>query len=78
MDQFIGDPKFVNKGIGTEIIRQFVHGLLENPSVKEIITDPDPKNRRAIRAYEKVGFMPIGPIKTPGGDALLMKLGRHK
>lgn len=76
IDQFIGDPAMINRGYGTAIIRQFVENLFQNPSVKEIITDPDPKNHRAIRAYEKVGFLRSGEIKTPGGDALLLCLGR--
>jgi RimJ/RimL family protein N-acetyltransferase len=76
VDQFIGEPNFVNKGLGTKIIHQFVAKLFESPNVIEIITDPDPKNGRAIRAYEKVGFKKVGPIVTPGGDAILMKIIR--
>lgn len=76
VDQFIGDPNFINKGFGTMLISQFVGQLFENQAVREIITDPDPRNTRAIRVYEKVGFVRVGEIKTPGGDALLMRLVR--
>jgi aminoglycoside 6'-N-acetyltransferase len=37
-----------------------------------IVTDPDPANTRAIRAYEKAGFEKAGMVDTPDGPALLM------
>lgn len=76
MDQFIGRPDLINKGIGTRVIRFFTEVLFTNPDVLEIIADPSPKNERAIRAYEKAGFKHMGPVTTPGGEALLMKLIR--
>ena len=36
------------------------------------MTDPDPDNARAIRAYEKAGFSKDRLIDTPDGVALLM------
>lgn len=72
IDQFIGEPSLIGRGLGTQIIEKFVNELFQLPSVTKIITDPEPKNMRAIRAYEKAGFKPAGEIKTPGGDALLM------
>lgn len=74
IDQFIGDPTLIGKSFGTEIIKTFVSDLFAQENVREIITDPEPKNKRAIRAYEKVGFEAAGEIKTPGGDALLMRM----
>lgn len=78
IDQYIGEHEFVNMGLGTKMIHQFVARLFENPNVIEIITDPDPKNSRAIRVYEKVGFKKVGPISTPGGDAMLMVVSRDE
>ncbi len=37
-----------------------------------IVTDPDPANKRAIRAYEKAGFASDRLVDTPEGVALLM------
>ena len=37
-----------------------------------VITDPDPANARAIRAYEKAGFRQRPHVDTPDGPALLM------
>jgi hypothetical protein len=36
------------------------------------VTDPNPRNARAIRAYAKAGFHPIGQRRTLSGEALLM------
>lgn len=47
--------------------------LSKNPDVKEVIVDPAPTNIRAIRAYEKAGFISSGVIDTPDGPAVLMK-----
>lgn len=77
IDQFIGDPDMVGKGLGTEIIKRFVENIFLLSKVSQIITDPEPKNKRAIRAYEKAGFHTVGEIKTPGGDALLMRIARR-
>lgn len=74
IDQFIGVPAFVGKGHGTRFIRTYVESLFQNPKVTEVIVDPDPRNARAIRAYEKVGFTKVGPVKTPDGEALLMRI----
>ena len=40
--------------------------------VPRIVIDPRPDNPRAIRAYEKAGFVPQHEIVTPDGPALLM------
>jgi aminoglycoside 6'-N-acetyltransferase len=37
-----------------------------------MVTDPDPRNARALRAYEKAGFVRDRVVETPDGPALLM------
>jgi RimJ/RimL family protein N-acetyltransferase len=73
IDQFIGDPKFIGRGLGTKAIRKFAQMILASTAAQEIITDPDPFNERAINTYKKCGFEPVGEITTPGGEALLMR-----
>jgi aminoglycoside 6'-N-acetyltransferase-1b len=72
IDQFLADADNLGKGIGTEIITQFVERLFQDPRVTKIQTDPAPANLRAIRCYEKVGFKKVGIVDTPDGPALLM------
>jgi aminoglycoside 6'-N-acetyltransferase len=71
IDQFIGEPDMIDRGHGSGLIRRFVDDLLQ-AGTPRVVTDPDPANVRAIRAYEKAGFQKIRPIDTPDGRTLLM------
>jgi aminoglycoside 6'-N-acetyltransferase len=71
IDQFIGEPDMVGRGHGSGFIRQFVGGLLAGGAPR-VLTDPDPVNERAVRAYEKAGFCKAREVDTPDGRALLM------
>jgi aminoglycoside 6'-N-acetyltransferase len=71
IDLFIGGPDMIERGHGSALIRAFVDGRLQNGAPR-IVTDPDPANYRAIRAYEKAGFQRDRMVDTPDGPALLM------
>ena len=71
IDQFIGEPDMIDRGHGSAFIRGFVGSLL-TAGTPRVLTDPDPNNARAIRAYEKAGFRAHGLVDTPDGRALLM------
>jgi len=71
IDQFIGEPGMIGCGHGSAFIRAFVEERLRNGAPR-IVTDPDPANSRAVRAYEKAGFEKAGMVDTPDGLALLM------
>jgi len=58
-------------GHGSAFIRAFVEGLLSDGTPR-VLTDPDPANARAVRAYEKAGFRRQREVDTPDGRALLM------
>ena len=73
IDQFIGEKDFLGKGLGSKFISQFTNDLLTKDKVDRIITDPSPNNHRAIRSYEKAGFLRLEEIETPDGAALLME-----
>ena len=72
IDQFIGEPDLIGCRHGANFIRQFADALLENTTPR-VVTDPDPANQRAIRAYEKAGFARDRIVDTPDGPALLMR-----
>lgn len=76
IDQFIADGDRLERGLGTAIVRAFVARLFEDPAVTLVQVDPAPGNARAIRCYEKAGFLPVGVIDTPDGPALLMHCPR--
>jgi aminoglycoside 6'-N-acetyltransferase len=75
IDQFIGEPDMISRGHGSDFIRQFADGLLAQ-GVPRIVTDPDPDNTRAVRAYAKAGFERDRIVETPDGSVLLMVRNR--
>ena len=71
IDQFIGEPDMIGRGHGSGFIRQFADALLAT-GIPRVVTDPDPDNGRAVRAYAKAGFRSDRLVDTPDGPALLM------
>jgi aminoglycoside 2''-phosphotransferase len=59
IDQFIGEPEYWNKGIGTKFMRLVLQYLTNSKGAEIVILDPHADNPRAIRCYEKVGFKKI-------------------
>lgn len=76
LDQFIGDPALLGQGLGSAFVKAFTDELLGRADVKKVILDPKPANLRAIRAYEKAGFVHAGVVETPDGPARLMEKQR--
>ena len=50
------DPDSIGRGVGTDLVTQFVDFLFSDSTVRAVIVDPTPQNARAIRCYEKAGF----------------------
>ena len=71
LDQFIGEKDMMERGHGSAFVRAFADRLLSDGTPR-VVTDPDPANKRAIRAYEKAGFRRERLVETPDGTALLM------
>ena len=70
-----------DRGYGTEAVRVLARYLFEERGHHRLTIDPSATNARAIRAYEKVGFRPVGTMRqyerAPDGtwrDGLLMDL----
>ena len=72
LDCFIGEPEMLGQGLGSAFVARMAKALMDRPNVTRLIIDPDPENRRAIRAYEKAGFVAQDAITTPDGKALYM------
>jgi aminoglycoside 6'-N-acetyltransferase len=71
IDQFIGEAGMLGRGHGAALIRDFVDALLETGAPR-VITDPDPANACAVKAYERAGLRKERLVATPDGRALLM------
>ena len=73
VDLYIGEPDMLDRGHGSALLRQACDRLFAS-GVAAIGTDPNPDNIRAIRAYEKAGFVAVsGPVETRWGRAILME-----
>ena len=59
VDQFIGEPEYWGKGIGTDFMKLVLQYLTNEKGAEIVILDPHVDNPRAIRCYEKVGFKKI-------------------
>lgn len=64
IDQFIGNPSLFNKGYGTKMVRKFIEIIIKTTDADVIILDPDISNERAIRCYEKCGFLKVKIINN--------------
>ena len=69
------------RGLGPDAIRTLAAHLIDDRGHHRLTIDPAADNIRAIAAYTKVGFRPVGRLRQyqrmPGGrwiDALLMEL----
>jgi aminoglycoside 6'-N-acetyltransferase len=69
------------QGLGTDAVRTMARYLIHDLGHHRLTIDPAADNTAAIRAYEKVGFKPVGVMRMyerlPGGDwhdGLLMDL----
>jgi aminoglycoside 6'-N-acetyltransferase len=80
IDLFLSE-EFQNRGLGTDAVRTLARHLVHDRGHHRLTIDPSADNYAAIRAYEKVGFKPVGVMRqyersSEGGwrDGLLMDL----
>jgi aminoglycoside 6'-N-acetyltransferase len=80
IDLFL-DPDSQGHGLGPDAIRVLARHLIDDDGHHRLTIDPAAANEHAIRAYEKVGFLPVGILRGyqafPDGtwqDGLLMDL----
>lgn len=79
------DPGLRGRGLGPETLSVLIGWLVDVGGHHRISIDPAAANASAIRAYEKVGFRPVGIMRCyergPDGhwrDSLLMDLLAHE
>jgi aminoglycoside 6'-N-acetyltransferase len=80
IDLFLSE-EFQGRGLGTDAVRTLARHLIDERGHHRLVIDPAAENTAAIRAYEKVGFRPVGVMRqyerAPEGhwrDGLLMDL----
>lgn len=73
IDLFIAEPEYLNKGYGTQIVKQFIQFVCQKERVKKIVIDPAIDNLRAIRCYEKAGFRKMRTAHDEVTECLVME-----
>ncbi len=64
IDLFIGETNYWNKGIGTKILKALLEYLKNEKCANRVIIDPQTWNGRAVRCYEKCGFVKVKLLPT--------------
>jgi len=72
MDLFV-DPAHHGRGIGTDALRTLGRWLVRERGHHRLVIDPRADNARAIAAYTRIGFRPVGILRRydRGRDGVL-------
>ncbi len=76
VDAFIGEPELTGKGFGAGLLRQAGELLFREPAIAALVSDPDPANEIAIRAYANAGFIALERHPPTAAGGRLMRLDR--
>ena len=67
IDLSIGEVSVIGKGIGSSAIREFILDVVcAESGITAIVTDPEERNGRSCRAFEKAGFIPVRTVELEG------------
>lgn len=73
LDLLIGEEDRTGQGLGPALIRAFAdHWRAQRPGLRRLVIDPDERNVRARRAYEKAGFVAAGVLDEGEGNRRLI------
>lgn len=71
IDLAIGDLAMTGLGFGPATIREFLkHIVFANPAVTAVITDPEERNVRSCRTFEKAGFSATHTVQLLGENVI--------
>jgi aminoglycoside 6'-N-acetyltransferase len=63
IDIFV-DPAVHGRGVGTDAVRTLARHLVDDRAFHRLVIDPAADNEAAIRCYAKVGFRPVGIMRS--------------
>lgn len=76
IDIWIGEADCLGQGHGTAMMQAVVKRCFDDPSVHSIVIDPLATNARAIRFYERLGFVRIERRFFGEDDCVVLRLAR--
>jgi len=74
----IGPPEYLGQGYAPALIEAMVAFQFQHPETQRIVTEPDSRNERAIRAFESAGFERVGTVDLPDKTGQLMFRDREE
>ncbi len=70
IDLAIGEARMLGLGIGPQAIRAFLDTVVfRDPAIVACVSDPEARNVRSVRAFEKAGFRTVRTLRLPGESA---------
>ena len=78
IDIWIGEPGYLNRGHGTEMMRQALVRCFADSRVAAVLIDPLESNIAGRRFYERLGFKPVGPRRFGEDDCMVYRLERRE
>jgi RimJ/RimL family protein N-acetyltransferase len=79
IDLFIAEEALTGQGLGTEVIRRFVHDVVfARLDLTACVADPESANVASLRAFEKAGFRRVKEFVDPeeGTSNVLVRFDR--
>lgn len=77
IDIWIGAEEDLGKGYGSEMMNQSLSRCFADPQVKGVWIDPLASNTRAIRFYERIGFVYVDERTLGGSDCKIYYISRE-
>lgn len=78
IDLAIGVPELTGRGLGPQLIWSYVRDVVRraHTAAAQVVADPDPGNRRSIRALMKAGFAAVAEPAKAGSQRWVLDLDR--
>lgn len=76
----IGPPEYLDNGYATPLLRAMTDLAFRRPETDRVVAEPDARNERAIRVFERCGYEPVREFEFPEEDktALLVACDRDR
>ena len=62
LDIYLGEETELNQGVGSRVLKQCLSEYIQKEGFQACFVDPDQRNKRAIRAFEKAGFSSLATL----------------
>ncbi len=70
IDWYIGEKEMTGLGLGPHILNAFLDAFVAR-FYDHVLVDPETRNTRALRVYEKAGFRPWKALENEGAFILI-------